>query len=80
MVKRLTSYKALTGFISKNNCFQISGNRLFCNICNKLIHYNSKEGVKPLNIRIGSKSHKTKKLLGNNQRRLDFTIEDPEAV
>lgn len=79
MNKKLTSYKALTTFISKNKCLQISGNQLFCNVCNKPVQYVPRSGVRPLNIHINSKAHKTKEQLGNNQKRLDFTLKDSES-
>ncbi len=57
MVKRLNDYKSLTNFIKNNNCFQISGNRLFCNICNEPKEYNPRQGVRALKRHLTTKKH-----------------------
>ncbi len=71
MVKQLKDYKRLVNFIKENDCFQISGNTLFCNSCNEPKEYNSQEGIRGLKRHLQSKKHLEALNRKKNQKRLD---------
>ncbi len=73
MTKKLKDSKALQDFIKKNTCFQISTNKLFCNICDEEKTYDSNEGVRPLKRHLESKKHLKSERLGKQQKRLKLT-------
>ncbi len=57
MAKKLRDYKNLIKFIENNKCFEISGEKLFCNACDECKEYNPKEGIRALKRHIITKKH-----------------------
>lgn len=74
MSKSLSNYKALKDFVKANSCFEINMNELFCNVCNKKIIYNSKEGVRTLKRHILAESHVSSEKIKLRQSRLQGDI------
>ncbi len=59
-------------FIKENNCFQISGNKLFCNNCNETKEYVSKQELRNLKKHHPTKKHEDSIARKNEQTRLSL--------
>ncbi len=62
----------MVNFIKKNPCFQISGNKLFCNVCDQEKNYNSNQGLNSLKAHLSTNKYRQAILIKREQKRLSF--------